>query len=143
MTNLANGYGAIGAAASDSDTYAPPALVLAGKGPTRTSKGILLDQNAALAAFTLVGRITASGKLTPCDKDSNDGSQVPVGITICDYPDTGADIPNVTFYRDGCWNFDAIGKSDWTLAALRIACETAGVELEFEQVKTATPTEPA
>jgi hypothetical protein len=143
MTSLSNSAGVLGVAASDSDSYTPPALLLAGGFPRETSKGTLLDQNADLPAFTLIGRITSGGKLTLSDPGASDGSQVPVGITIKKYLDVGADQP-ARFYRTGGFNYDAINKhGSWTLAALRVALEASGASLFFEVPATATPTEPA
>lgn len=142
MVNLTTGYGTLGFAGSDKDNFVAAACLLAGSYPLETSLGTLLDPVGALPAFSLIGRITASGKLTLSLPGAADGSQVPIGITIAEYADVGADIANATFYRSGNFNFDAINKDGgWTLAALRIA--VSGTPLFFGVPKTATPVVPA
>lgn len=40
---------------------------------------------ADLGAGTIVGRVTATGKIKPCDSSAEDGSQVPIGILFTSY----------------------------------------------------------
>jgi hypothetical protein len=142
MTNLLNTAGVIGLARSDSDAYVPQVLLLAGSFPIETSEGILLDPAADTPEFTLVGRITSSGKLTLSNPGASDGSQVPVGITTAFAKEAGADQP-ITFYRTGKFNYNRINKhASWTLVSLRIAMETRGSSLFFDIPATATPSSP-
>lgn len=70
---------------STQDTNNP--LVL---GPVQTDSEVLITgQN--LAAGTVLGRITASGKLTQSIKAANDGSETPVSILIHPIDATGGD----------------------------------------------------
>lgn len=41
--------------------------------------------DVTLAAGTVMGRVTTTGKLTPLESDATDGSQIPVGILHQDY----------------------------------------------------------
>lgn len=74
-----------------------------GDTPIYTDNGTLLDQNADLPAYTVIGRITTGSKLTKCDPGASDGSQNPIGITCYAMPDPGAD-KTIAFYKSGCFN---------------------------------------
>lgn len=95
-----------GIASFASEVYTEEAL-LTGPGPSNTYPETLLDQNAVLPAYSVVGRITASGKITLANSGAADGSQFPIGITCNAAPDVGAD-QSVSIYRDGCFNPDRL-----------------------------------
>jgi hypothetical protein len=67
----------------------------------------LLDPSGDLPAFTVVGRITASKKVTLCDPGASDGSQKPVGITTAPVIDNGTD-QKLQVFKSGCFNPDAL-----------------------------------
>lgn len=67
----------------------------------------LLDQNADLPAYTVVGVITASGKVTVSDMAAVDGSAVAIGITGYKVPDPGADL-TIAVIRSGVLNPDRL-----------------------------------
>jgi head decoration protein D len=144
MTALLNSEGILGVAANATDSYTPPACILAGDFPVEVSAGTLLDPSGDLPAFSLIGRITTGGKLTLSVQTAVDGSQVPIGITTTLVKDSGGDQP-VVFYRTGKFNYNAINKdASWTsLALLRKAVEAIGQSLFFAIPGTATPTEPS
>lgn len=77
--------------------------LITGPGPSNAYPEVLLDQNAVLPAYSVVGRITASGKVTLSDPAAVDGSQNAIGITCAEAPDVGAD-QKISIYRDGCFN---------------------------------------
>lgn len=91
-----------GLAAFASEAFTEEELIT-GDFTIQTTTETLLDQNAELPAYTVVGRITASGKVTKCNPGASDGSQYPIGITCAVAPDTGAD-QSVAIYRAGCFN---------------------------------------
>lgn len=91
-----------GIAAFASEPFTEEELIT-GDFTIQTETEVLLDQNAALAAYTVLGRIDASGKLTVCNPGASDGSEDPVAILCHAAPDTGAD-QNVAVYAAGCFN---------------------------------------
>ena len=91
-----------GIAAFSSEQFTEEALIT-GDAPITTTSETLLDQNAVLPSYSVVGRITASGKITLSDSAAVDGSQEPIGITCNEAPDTGAD-QKIAIYRGGCFN---------------------------------------
>lgn len=92
--------------ATSPETFTPDEL-FAGEADVTTDIGKLITgQN--LARRTVVGRITASGKLTAWTAGAVDGSQVAVGITVHAVDATAAD-KDVQFYRSGIFNIDALG----------------------------------
>jgi hypothetical protein len=110
-----------GIAAWESEDFTEEELITGDTPPLATTSDVLLDQNAILPAYTVIGRITTGGKLTKSVQTAVDGSQNPIGITTTEMPDTGADIPNVPYYLAGCfnparlnwdatWNTDALKK---------------------------------
>jgi hypothetical protein len=71
-------------------------------GPVMTAVGTLITgQN--LAAYTVLGRITASGKLTKAVDSASDGSQTPMGILIHAVDASAAD-KDCQFYTGGKFN---------------------------------------
>ncbi len=91
-------------AGSSTETYSHDPIVLGG--PVITQTGTLID-GQDLAKYTVLGRITASGKLTKADQDASDGSQIPVGILIHDLHADGADAA-CQYYTGGKFNSDLL-----------------------------------
>ena len=94
---------------------------------------------ASFAAGTLLGRITASGKLAICKSGAVDGSQIPVGIlktSITDLADAGEVDVNYCIYGKVVESKVVLDGTD-TLATMisgrtikdRIAADTAGIIL--------------
>lgn len=76
---------------------------------------------AAVVALTVVGRVTASGKLKKAVKTANDGSQKPVGIAVADVDASAADAVGPT-YKMGCFNPNALViDPSFTVEDVRIA----------------------
>lgn len=148
-----NTYGP-GIAGSDSSSYTQTNTLFAGVAPTKTSYGTVFS---ALAAYSLVGRVTITGELVLADIAAADGSQTPIGVTthaVADPDDSNSAADSnsslvgegqrVGFYTDGVFNFDVVNKAaGWTLDSLRRAVEAAGQSIGFDIIQTATPTEPA
>lgn len=142
-----------GLAGSDSETYTQDNVFLAGRAPTMTNYGYTFND---LAQYTLVGRVTITGELVVSDANAADGSQVPVGVTTHPVTVNGsnssgdsnsavdADREDVGYYTDGVFNYDRLTKGgNWTLASLRAALDASGANFGVDEIKTATPTEPA
>lgn len=92
--------------AASPDAYTPTQL-LAGEAEVTTDIGKLVSgQN--LAKYTVVGRITASGKLTQWTPGAADGSQVAIGILVHATDASGGD-KAAQFYRSGIFNIDVLG----------------------------------
>lgn len=85
-------------AESSVETYSNDNLI-AGSAPIVTNDGTLITgQNLARGA--VVGRITASGKLTLCNPGAADGSEVAMGIMVHAIDATAAD-KACQFYQGG------------------------------------------
>lgn len=92
--------------AASPETLTPDEL-FAGTAEVTTDIGKLVTgQN--LARRTVVGRITASGKLTAWVPGAGDGSQVAIGVLVHAVDATAAD-KDAQFYRSGVFNIDALG----------------------------------
>ena len=88
-------------AESSVETHTEDNLVAGSTPAIATEPGTLITgQNLARGA--LVGRITASGKLTECDNTAVDGSAVPVGIMVHAIDATAAD-KACQIYKAGCF----------------------------------------
>lgn len=59
---------------------------------------IITGQNLAMGA--VVGKITASGKITELNEDASDGSETAYGVVIANYDATSADLDGVAMVRD-------------------------------------------
>lgn len=107
-----------GLARSETDSFTELEL-FTGEGPEFSTTETLLDQNADLPQYSVVGRITASGKITLSDHAASDGSQNPIGITVAIAPDVGAD-QSVAIWRDGMFNPDRLNwHPSWNTDALK------------------------
>ncbi len=91
-----------GLASYQSEAFTEEELIT-GDFTIQTETETLADQNAELPAYTVLGRITASGKLTKCDSGASDGSQNPIAISCAVAPDVGGD-QSLAVYAAGCFN---------------------------------------
>jgi hypothetical protein len=89
-----------------SETYNPDRLI-AGVTPPVTKSNCVLVSGQTLQRGSLVGKITASGKLTLSLAASSDGSQTPYGI-LADYYDASAGDVNCAVFVAGVFNADAV-----------------------------------
>jgi hypothetical protein len=103
MTEILKGPGV---AALQTEEFTEAEL-FTGDAPVFTTNETLLDQNADTPAYTVVGRITASKKVTKSNPGASDGSQYPIGITCYAVPDPGAD-KTIAIYRGGMFNPDRL-----------------------------------
>ena len=110
-------------AGSATSTFTPVEL-LAGDEPVRTLGGQTLVAGQNLAQFTVVGRITASGKLTAWNPAGNDGSQIAVGILVHATDATLAD-KSCQIYTAGMFNVAALV---WPAGAATLAARQAAFE---------------
>lgn len=94
------------AGAETESPYVPDDL-LAGSADivTNGNETLLTGQN--LAARTVVGRVTASGKLIKSVQTATDGSEKPVGILVYAVDATSAD-KKCSIYTGGAFNPDAL-----------------------------------
>ena len=92
-------------ALNETNTYKPDTLIT-GTMPVYSQPETYLS-GAAVAALTVVGRVTASGKLKKAVKTANDGSKTPVGIAVADVDASAADAIGPT-YKAGCFNPDLL-----------------------------------
>ena len=81
-------------------------LIAGSTPPIATQPGTLITgQNLVRGA--VLGRITASGKLTLADDAAGDGSETPIGILVHDTDATSAD-KTCQIYVGGCFNNDEL-----------------------------------
>lgn len=87
-----------------------PFTLLAGDVPALASRAeVILDVNAEVAQYTVLGRITASGKLQACVLTAMDGSEVPVGILAHAVGSAAANADaTAPVYFSGNFNMDAL-----------------------------------
>ena len=108
----------------------------------RYEGGTLLNASGGVKTFepgTLMGRVTASGKLVPVASASVDGSQFPVGIlktSVVDLADTGEKTVNICIAGDVVESkvvLDGADTMDTIIDARpikdRIAADTMGIKL--------------
>ena len=70
------------------------------EGPQNYSRDdVIVASGNNLAAGTVVGIITASGKIKAYDNDASDGTQTAVGVLVAGVDATSADIPGVIVRR--------------------------------------------
>lgn len=117
-------------AGTDSSVFTPVEL-LAGDAKVQTNGGQTLITGQNLAQFTVVGRITASGKLTAYAPAAVDGSQIAVGILVHAINATSAD-KSCQIYTAGIFNVDALvwPGSVTTLAAKQAAFERSPIAVK-------------
>jgi hypothetical protein len=110
------------------ESYAPDRLI-AGLTQQVTWNGVLLAGQNLLRGAVL-GKITASGKLTLSLSASSDGSQVPYGVLLDHYDATAGDLANVGVIIKGEVNENALilGASH-TLATIREGLRDQGLYL--------------
>lgn len=82
-------------ASNTTHTYRPEHLIT-GTSPI-VSEPETYAAGAAVPALTVVGRVTATGKLKKAVKTANDGSQKPVGIAVADVDAAAADAVGPTY----------------------------------------------
>lgn len=88
-------------AESSVETHVEDNLVAGSTPPIATNDATLITgQNLVRGA--VVGRITASGKITECDNTAVDGSDVPIGIMVHAIDATAAD-KNAQIYVAGAF----------------------------------------
>lgn len=107
-------------------TFAYPNL-LAGDYPRITRLETIVSGAGDLAAGTVLGKITASGKLTPVDDAAGDGSQAPHCVLAEDADASAADAEAVVYYS-GEFNENAlVFGGDDTIADHRDALRDLGI----------------
>ena len=114
----------IGIAGYATDTLTEAEL-FNGKAPTVSTSETMVDQGADLPAYAVVGRITASGKITLSNPGAADGSQNPIGITVVEAKRNGTNDVRLSIWRDGYFNPDLLHwHAGWASdAAKRLAFE--------------------
>ena len=112
-----------------SESYNPDKLI-AGETHLDTRSYILLA-GQQLVRGTVVGMITASGKLTICNQGATDGSQVPYGVLIDYYDSTAGDLAGCGVYEKADLNENAITMgTGWTLTTIHAPLRSIGIYLK-------------
>jgi len=76
--------------ASTKTTYTPSSLFVYGF-PVEYGEGTILSGEGVVVAGTVLGKVTASGKLIACVDDAVDGSQIPIAVSTATVDATSAD----------------------------------------------------
>lgn len=92
-------------AETSSESYTPTHLITGDQDLVTIPVTVAPGQN--LAAYTVVGKISASGKIAVCNLGASDGSQTPFGILVHAIDASSADKAGVV-YIGGCFNPDAL-----------------------------------
>tara|TARA_R110002012_G_scaffold93731_3_gene227412 strand:+ start:8397 stop:8843 length:447 start_codon:yes stop_codon:yes gene_type:complete len=108
----------------------------------RYEKGVLLNASGGVKTFnpgTLLGRVTASGKLVPVASGAADGSEIPVGIlktTVTELADSSEKSVNICIAGDVVQGKVILDGSDTLDTVIdgrpikdRIAADTMGIKL--------------
>ncbi len=121
----------MGLASSSSEAYNPDMFIM---GEVQTNTGILATgQN--LLKYSILGRVSATGKFVECDNTVNDGSEFPVAILIYEIDASAAD-KNCQIYIAGQFNpalinwpasFDTQAKKDGAFDGTAISLKKTGV----------------
>lgn len=107
------------ASGKSDETFTPEQVIIGGSDVITRPE--TFKSGANVAALTVCGRITASGKLIKSVQTASDGSQVPVAICIEDVASAGADKVGPA-YIAGEFNIDAlVWDASWTTDALKLA----------------------
>jgi hypothetical protein len=88
---------------SNTVTYTPSTLFVYGF-PVEYGDGTILSGEGVVVAGTVLGIVTASGKMIACAHDAVDGSQIPVAVSTATVDATSADA-SVVIAKTG--RFDA------------------------------------
>lgn len=108
-----------------SDEIYTPVQVIVGATPVVTKSETFIT-GANVAALTVCGRITASGKLIKSVSTAVDGSQVPCAIAIHDVASAAADKVGPA-YLQGEFNIDAlVWDASFDTDAKKLAAFTGG-----------------
>lgn len=93
-----------------SGVVTPPHVtqLFAGDSEVVTEEGETVVAGTNLAKYTVVGRITASGKLKAHTPGANDGSEVAIGILTQAANAASADVPGLAIYTAGFFNHEAL-----------------------------------
>lgn len=132
-----------GLASSDQDTIGPATPAQTGSFPVEAEIFELVDQNAVLPAFSLVGILASNNKATfATDGDLSDYTAL--GLTAFEAADGQA---KVAVYRTGVFNPAVVNFDDSTngfadIEAVKEALRVKGPSLFLVEPKTGTPTIP-
>ena len=103
--------------------------LIAGNAELLTSRKGVLVAGQSLKRGALLGRITASGKLTLSTAAASDGSQVPTAVLTHDTDTTAADVETL-FYERGDFNQAAMTfGAGHTADSVRAGLRTLGITL--------------
>jgi hypothetical protein len=96
------------------NTYTPTDLI-AGEFPRAMKAGTVASAATTFDSGTVMGEITASGKLAPYDAGASDGTEEPIGILMEDVDATAGDVTSGIYetgeFREGALTgLDAAGK---------------------------------
>lgn len=88
------------------DTYTPTQLIVGNSQPVTVPKTVTLA-GAALAVGTVLGQISASGKLIPNDPTATDGSETAVAVLAVPLASATGDV-TAPVYKAGEFNVAAL-----------------------------------
>lgn len=112
-------------AQSSSEDIAAVEALFAGDYPVETESAVVVSGAGELVEFTVLGKITASGKYTPCVLTATDGSEVAAAILVYPVDATSADV-TAQVYKSGSFNMDALTwDASFTTEALKLAASAA------------------
>jgi hypothetical protein len=94
-------------AGSETESIAAVSPLFAGDYPVENRAETIASGVGEVADYTVVGRVTASDKIVPCDLDATDGSEVPVGVIVFGGDATSADV-GTQMYTSGVFNMDKL-----------------------------------
>lgn len=108
-------------------TFTPDALIEGSQFPLMSEAAVVASGAGKLVRGTVLGCVTATGKLVKVDSTKNDGSQKPYAILSEDVDASSADV-QTSVYLTGCFNSASLvfGGTD-TVATHKLAARELGM----------------
>ena len=94
-------------ATSETESISAIEGLFAGDFPVETLPATLASGAGVIADFSVLGKVTATGKYILCDTGASDGSETPAAIAVYGGDATAADVA-IQIYVAGSFNMDKL-----------------------------------
>lgn len=122
-------------ASSETESISADPGLIVGDADIENKLVTLLSGEGVFADYSVVGKITASGKYSLCDIGAADGSEVPSGILVYGGDATAADV-DVQMYTMGVFNSEKlVWHASFNTDALKTGAFPVGSSLMVKKVE--------